>query len=82
MIRIANKDIFLHLKALPFVHELQPDAPNIDYKFTIKITRSGIMRLTRKHDGFPAYELWKKIDGQSPKKCGLDFLGLVILHFY
>lgn len=60
---------FLYIDATVSVgNPLQPDAPNIDYKFTIKSTRSGIIRLTGKHDGFPAYELWKKVDGQTPKK--------------
>lgn len=46
---------------------LQPDAPNINYQFTIKVTRSGIIRLTGKHDGFPAYELWRQDYGETPR---------------
>lgn len=42
-----------------------PKAPPIDYKFTLKLTRTGSVRITGMHDGFPAYEFWRKIDGKS-----------------
>ena len=40
---------------------------SIDYEFTFKVTRSGIIRLTGQHDGFPGYELWRKDDGENPR---------------
>lgn len=42
-------------------------APAIDYEFTLKVTRSGHFRVTGKHDGFPGYEVWRKIGDRSPE---------------
>lgn len=40
-------------------------SPNIDYNFTIRVNRSGGVLITGTHDGFPAYELWRKKSGYS-----------------
>ncbi|MDF0725777.1 DUF3238 domain-containing protein [Cytobacillus sp. S13-E01] len=40
-------------------------SPDIDYQFTIRVNRSGGVLLTGNHDGFPAYELWRKKSGSS-----------------
>lgn len=64
--RIVNDDLYLDCKvnsSIPFV----PLAPAINYEFTIKVTRPGSVRITGKHDGFPAYEFWRKLDGKSPQ---------------
>ena len=42
-----------------------PLAPHIDYEFTLKITRTGSVRITGRHDGFPAYEFWRNIEGKA-----------------
>ncbi|WP_100330545.1 DUF3238 domain-containing protein [Bacillus xiapuensis] len=64
--RVVNGILYLdcvcHSKN-PFI----PYAPAIDYKFTIKLTRSGHIRITGNHDGFPGYELWRKIGDQKPQ---------------
>lgn len=44
---------------------LVPGSPAIDYVVTLKITRPGSVRITGKHDGFPAYEFWRKFDGKA-----------------
>lgn len=40
-------------------------SPAINYEFVIKVTRAGSVRITGKHDGFPAYELWRSVTGRS-----------------
>ncbi|WP_267240186.1 DUF3238 domain-containing protein [Thermaerobacillus caldiproteolyticus] len=44
---------------------LESLAPAIDYEFTLKVTCLGSVRITGQHDGFPAYEFWRKFDGKS-----------------
>ena len=46
-------------------------APKINYEFTLKVTRSGSVRITGKHDGFPAYEFWRKLGGKTTKQVWL-----------
>lgn len=60
-----EKDDCLYLKCKCSVaNPLVPLAPAIDYDVTLKITRVGSVRITGKHDGFPAYEFWRKFDGK------------------
>lgn len=40
-------------------------APPVKYEFTLKLTRTGSVRITGKHTAFPALEFWRKIDGKS-----------------
>lgn len=43
-------------------------APDIDYEFVIKVTRAGSVRIAGQHDGFPAYELWRKFSNETNAK--------------
>jgi len=64
--RVVNDDLYLDCQldsTIPFV----PFAPAVNYDFTIKVTRAGSVRITGRHDGFPAYEFWRKLDGKSPQ---------------
>lgn len=42
-----------------------PGSPAINYEFTLKVTRLGSFRITGKHDGFPAYEVWRKFSDRG-----------------
>ncbi|MFF2156958.1 DUF3238 domain-containing protein [Paenibacillus chitinolyticus] len=39
-------------------------APDIDYDFTFTVYDSGLVQVQGSHDGFPCYEVYKKIDFQ------------------
>lgn len=39
-------------------------APNIDYEYTITAHSNGLVQVKGEHDGFPNYEIFKKIDNQ------------------
>jgi hypothetical protein len=61
---VKNGDLYLSVKC----HCANPAvllAPAIDYEFTLKVTRTGSVRITGKHDGFPAYEFWRNIEGKN-----------------
>lgn len=60
-------DILYFDVACASANPLQVGAPDVNYEFTIKVTRGGIMRLTGKHDGFPGYELWRQNDGGTAR---------------
>lgn len=47
---------------------LMPGSPDIDYNFTMRINRNGGVLLTGDHDGFPAYELWRKRSGEKTEQ--------------
>lgn len=40
-------------------------SPNIDYSVTIQVKRNGSVTVYGKHDGFPAYELWRKMSTKT-----------------
>jgi hypothetical protein len=42
-------------------------APNIGYNLTLKPTADGNVKVTGTHSGYPALEVWKYQDGQSPQ---------------
>lgn len=62
--RVVDGILYLDCKC-SVGNPLEPAAPNIDYEFTLKVTRLGSVRITGQHDGFPAYEFWRKFDGKS-----------------
>ncbi|ANB55724.1 hypothetical protein GFC29_3221 [Anoxybacillus sp. B7M1] len=62
--RVEDGILYLDIKC-SVANPLELLAPAIDYEFTLKVTRLGSVRITGQHDGFPAYEFWRKFDGQS-----------------
>ena len=66
--RISSDDLYIDVTG----HADNPLAPSaaINYAFTIKVTRAESVRITGSHDGFPAYELWRKISTRTyPEQC-------------
>lgn len=59
------KNGYLYIYASCDVGNPMVPSPNINYEFTIRISRDGSIKVTGKHDGFPAYEIWRKIDTKS-----------------
>lgn len=64
--RVENGILYLDCKCA-VGNPLVLVAPDIDYEFTLKVTRNGTVRITGDHDGFPGYELWRKIDSGSSR---------------
>lgn len=52
-------------------------APPIKYEFTLKLTRTGSVRITGKHTAFPALEFWRKIEGKNNGANGTE-----LVYFY
>lgn len=42
-------------------------APDINYSFTIKVTRSGKVKIQGSHDGFPGFEFWRQVGLNLPE---------------
>ena len=75
--RISGGNLYLDCR-VSSSNPLVAGAPAIDYEFTVRVNRTGGVQLTGKHDGFPAYEFWRKKSGGSaeliwshdPRKTG------------
>ncbi|HJB22723.1 MAG TPA: DUF3238 domain-containing protein [Candidatus Jeotgalibaca pullicola] len=52
-------------------------APPVKYEFTLKLTRTGSVRITGKHTAFPALEFWRKIEGKQNGANGTE-----LVYFY
>lgn len=68
--RVENDVLYIDCKCAAG-NPLILGAPKINYEFTLKVTRPGSVRITGKHDGFPAYEFWRKLDGKTAKQVWL-----------
>ncbi|WP_052516616.1 DUF3238 domain-containing protein [Paenibacillus popilliae] len=64
-IRIEN-DI-LHFTAIGAAsNPLVALAPDIDYKIYVSVRKNGRVCVTGSHDGFPNYEVWKRVNYGTP----------------
>ncbi|WP_312855541.1 DUF3238 domain-containing protein [Litoribacterium kuwaitense] len=45
---------------------LNTDAPAIDWEYTVDVNSSGIVTLDGRHDGYPAHEIYKRLDNGAP----------------
>ncbi|MFD2115129.1 DUF3238 domain-containing protein [Paenibacillus yanchengensis] len=41
-------------------------ADPIDWEYTVTVTNQGKVTVVGKHDGFPAHEIWKRVDNGTP----------------
>ena len=63
--RVREDDNLYIIAKCDAANKLVPLAPAINYHFEIKITRTGSVRIKGQHDGFPAYEFWRSIEGKA-----------------
>lgn len=52
-------------KLTHLANPLQWDAPTINYDFDVTVYSDGTVHVNGSHDGFPAYEIYKSINGGS-----------------
>ncbi|MFD1957535.1 DUF3238 domain-containing protein [Paenibacillus thailandensis] len=45
---------------------LNTDAPAIDWEYTVTVTSSGKVTVVGQHDGYPAHEIYKRVDSGTP----------------
>lgn len=57
---IINDILYINCKCASN-NPLVKGSPDIDYQFTLKVTRTGSVRITGYHDGFPGYEFMRNI---------------------
>ncbi|MCG7408570.1 DUF3238 domain-containing protein [Paenibacillus sp. ACRRX] len=44
------------------------DAPNIDWKYDVTVKSDGTVTVVGEHDGYPAHEIYKRVDNGTPVK--------------